>query len=169
MKTASTISRVDLDQIYTAIGRAIWHVQYAEDALNALITIKRDVGTPGKVTAQEASNLLKGHRRNTLGTSIRLARESRLVSDALLQQLMWLKNERDWIVHRSQYSVGDAVLKDSGRSNLVLRLDTFVKESAGITAMLMEEMRGFVAAEGHDVVIAERFNALKRADPVIGA
>ena len=160
MKT--TPPRTHFDDMYAAIGRAIWNVQYIEDVLNSLITIKQ-TGGPGRATNAEALAILKKHRRNTLGTSVRIAKEGQLLSSELLEGLAHLKTERDWLVHRCQHSVGDLILSPWGQSEIVRRASAANIEALALLPILVEQLAAFVGKDGHALVVSERLQSLLAA------
>ena len=155
--------------MYAAIGRAIWHVQYVEEVLNTLITIKRDVGGPGRLTDEEAKAILKKHRWNTLGTSVRIARESQLVPEALLARLSHLKSERDWIVHRCRLSAGELVQSPWGRSDVIGRASAANLDALELLPVLVQELQAFVGKDGHELNVSPSLQALLRAGESGGA
>jgi hypothetical protein len=155
--------------MYAAIGRAIWHVQYVEEVLNTLITIKRDVGGPGRLTHEEATTILKKHRWNTLGTSVRIARESQLVPADLLARLSHLKSERDWLVHRCRLSVGELVKSPWGRSDVIRRASSTNHEALEILPALVQQLQEFVGRDGHELNVSPSLQALLRPGESGGA
>ena len=157
----------ELERLYASIGRGVWHLQYVEDALNTLITIKHEVKTPARIPEAEARSLLEKHRRNTLGTSLKLARTEDLLEATLLNELTKFKDERDWLVHRSQNSHGDLLYTDAGRIETITRLDAFTDHARQLQTALLQEVNRFVAAAGLDVAAAERM-ALKNVGHLRG-
>src|ERR1700693_2978900 len=93
------INSEELDTLYSLIGQGIWQLQDVEDVLNTTITIKRDVKVRGSVTFEQAEAILLKHRKNTLGISLKIARESEIFSPTLQKRLDIFKKERDWLVH----------------------------------------------------------------------
>jgi CRISPR/Cas system-associated endoribonuclease Cas2 len=159
----------EMQRVYVALGRAMWHLQYVEEALNALLTVKHEIGGPGRATEEEARGKLTKRHRVTMGPSVKLARDSRLLAEEELDRLERLKSERDWVAHKVQRSVGDEILSPWGRLELVRRLNRITSESQSALSALIEEMRSFVGSAGHAVVIPERLNALLEADRASGA
>lgn len=153
--TRRQISSEELERLYSSIGRGVWHLQYVEDALNTLITIKHEVKTPGRVPEAEARALLEKHRRNTLGTSLRVVRTESLVPPKLLEDLGRFKDERDWLVHRSQNSNGDLLYTNAGRAETFARLDAFTEEARRLQIAVLQDISAFLAAAGLDVAAAE--------------
>lgn len=146
----------ELQHLYTSIGRCVWQLQYVEDVLTHLITVKVEIRTPGRVGMKEAQELLAKHRRNTLGTSLKIVREKSLVRPELLERLAKFKEERDWIIHRSQQTHGDALYTDPGRSEVFSRLERFDDEANSLRDSVAEEISEFMRAHGVDLEAAER-------------
>ena len=146
----------ELECLYMSLGRGVWHLQYVEDALNTLITIKHEVKTPGRVSKVEANALLAKHRQNTLGTSLKITKAESLLPSSLLDELSKFKDERDWLVHRSQNSHGDLLYTDAGRAKTFARLDAFAEEALRLQTAVLQEIDLFVAAAGVDIGAAER-------------
>lgn len=161
------VNSEELERLYRLLGRGVWHLQYVEDALNTLITIKHDVKTPGRIPEAEARALLAKRRRNTLGTSLRLVKAECLLVPELLDALSRFKEERDWLVHRSQNTHGDLVYTDEGRIATFTRLDAFTEEARRLQNAVLEEMDRFLRAAGLDVAAAQRM-ALKNVGRLRG-
>lgn len=142
--------------IYTSIGRCVWHLQYVEDVLTNLIALKVEIRTPGRVGLKEAQELLAKHRRNTLGTSVKIVREKSLVRPELLDRLTRFKEERDWIIHRSQQTHGDGLYTDQGRAEMFSRLERFEEEAHSLMRAVAEELNEFMRGHGVDLAAAER-------------
>jgi len=161
------VNSEELDRLYLSLGRGVWHLQYVEDALNTLITINHEVKTPGRIPEVEARELLAKHRRNTLGTSLKVVRSKGLVPPELLDSLGRFKDERDWLVHRSQNTHGDLLYTDAGRSETFTRLDAFTEEARRLQKAVLLEIDKFLNAAGLDVAAAERM-ALKNVGRLRG-
>ena len=154
----------ELERIYLALGRALWHLQYVEDALNALLTVKRDIGGPGRVTEEEARALLQKQLKETMGTAVAQAKRCELLPAEDLSRLALLKDERNWVAHKVQRTVGDLVLSPWGRLELLQRLPRITIDSQAMLELLTSEVRRFVEASGHTVVVPPRLAALLEAD-----
>jgi hypothetical protein len=159
----------DLEAVYSALGRALWHVQYVEDALNALLTIKVDIGAPGKVTETEAKALLTKRLARPMGPAVKDAVANGLLQEADLQRLEQLKDMRDWVAHKVQRTVGDQIFSPWGRSDLLRRLEAITSEAQLMLDILLHEMKTFVESTGHQVVVQGRLSALLEADRASGA
>jgi len=159
-----TLPPKELERIYLALGRALWHLQYVEDALNALLTVKQDIGGPGRVTEQEARAMLAEQLKATMGKAVKRAEKCNLLSAEDLRRLALLKDERNWVAHKVQRTVGDWVLSPWGRLELMQRLERITSESQAMLAVVAAEMSRFVESTGHEVVVPARLAALLDAD-----
>jgi len=148
------VTSEELDALYRGIGRGVWSLQYVEDALQMLITLKVDIKTPGRVNLSQGKVLLAKHRRNTLGTSLKIIREQSLVGPHLLERLSAFKEERDWLVHRSQQSHGDLLYTDAGRAEMFTRLESFDTEAGLLQTEILGEIDKFAASQGANVAAA---------------
>lgn len=145
----------ELDALYREIGKGIWHLQYVEDALCTLITLKVEVKTPGQVPHEEAQRLLAKHRRNTLGTSLRIAKESNIVTSSLEAQLAHFKEERDWVVHRSLNSHSELLYTDEGRAEMFERLEKFFSEATALQHAIVNELASYAESHGISIAVVE--------------
>jgi hypothetical protein len=108
-----------------------------EDALHAAIAIKRDVRMRGAKPCDEARAILEKHLINTLGTSLRIARESEVFDDELLVRLAIFKDVRDWLVHRSMRENGNDLHESDARSAVMYRV-----EGVGEEALVLQNATG---------------------------
>ena len=157
------ISPEELDSLYRSIGKCVWHLQYVEDALQTLLTMKVEIKFPGAVTEVEAKALLAKHRRATLGTSLRTAQKHDALRTDVMSRLSQLKEERDWLVHRSVNQDGDGLYTTEGRSAILQRLDAFVDEAISLQRALMLEVAAFVESHGLSVAKADELGRQKIA------
>ena len=160
----STLPHKEIERIYLALGRALWHLQYVEDALNALITIKQDIGGPGRFTDAEARAMLTEQLKATMGQAVRRAEKCALLPAEDLRRLAYLKDERNWVAHKVQRTVGDSVLSPWGRLELLQRLEHITTESQVLLKVVASEMQRFVGSTGHELVVSARLTALLAAD-----
>jgi hypothetical protein len=149
----------ELDALYRGVGLGVWNLQYVEDALQTLITIKVEIRTPGRVPSTVGRELLAKHRKNTFGTSLKVVREKSLVGVELLERLTQFKEERDWLVHRSQQTHGDLLYTYSGREEMFRRLISFSEEANSLQKAILAEINAFAASHGVDVKAAEAMAA----------
>lgn len=144
----SPINEEELQIFFMLIGSGIWYLQHVENALNTCITVKGEIKELGAVDAEIGEALLAKHRRNTLGTSIRIAKDMEILSVELMVALEEFKEERDWLVHRSMNQNSDDLYLNSGRSTLITRLHKFTEEARQLQKLIAIELEDFVASKG---------------------
>ena len=159
-----TLPPKEIERIYLALGRALWHLQYVEDALNALLTVKQDIGGAGRFTEAEARAMLTDQLKATMGQAVKRAKACALLPAEDVRRLARLKDERNWVAHKVQRTVGDSVLSPWGRLELIQRLERVTSESQAMLEVVVSEMRRFVGTTGHEVVVPARLAALLAAD-----
>lgn len=142
------INADQLQAFFWLIGSGIWYLQHVEDALSTYITVKAEIKERGRTDANNAELLLSKHRKNTLGTSIRFAEDSQVLSPELLSRLKAFKLERDWLVHRSLHENGDDMYLESDRHRLLERLAKFSEDAKKLQRLIAEELEDFVVSKG---------------------
>jgi hypothetical protein len=142
------INPVELDDLYYLMGKCIWYVQYVEDALHTLLALKVETKVAGAVAEDQANEFLAKHRRSTLGTALRIAKEHNALPDLLFNRLTKLKEERDWLVHRSQNQDGKSLYTESGRKDVFERLESLYKETTLLQSEVAEQVHAFVISCG---------------------
>lgn len=142
------INEIELQVLYSSIGKGIWHLQKLEDALHTCITVKRDIKVRGSVSPDKAEAILSKHRRNTLGTSLKIARASSVFSAELQARLDGFKEERDWLVHRSVHQNSHDLYLDDKRYDLILRIQNFSEEALALQKLIAKELEDFVVSQG---------------------
>jgi hypothetical protein len=158
------VTEAELDRLYRGIGRGVWLLQYVEDALCSLIALKHEIRKPGGLSEEDAWNALSKHRQNTLGTSLKLIRQHNLLPEPLLRELQSFKDERDWLVHRSQNSHGDLLYTEDGRALTFERLESFAIEARRLQDQVLHEIADFLRSHSVDVEKADLLanRAIKR-------
>jgi hypothetical protein len=144
------INEEELQILYSSIGKGIWHLQNLEDTLHKCITVKRDIKVRGSILPEKAEAILLGHRANTLGKSLKIAREAQLFNPELQKRLDTLKEERDWLVHRCVYQNRQDLYVEDKRLALILRIQAFSEEAMLLQKLIAKEMEDFVVSQGVD-------------------
>ncbi len=157
----------ELDNLFRSIGRNIWYIQYLEDLLHTLLTLKIEIKKPGQVTKDEARKLLEKHRRATLGTALQVAEKNKALADDILQGLRRLKEDRDWMVHRSMHQDGDLLYTTEGRNSLFMRLEQIMEKTRLLKVQVYAEITAFCSSHGISTVAAESI-ARQRIDKLKG-
>ena len=142
------INADELNRLYVLTGKGIWDLQRVEDALSTFITLKRDIKVRGAMPKAQAEAVLARHRSDTLGTSVRIARQGQVLSPSLQDRLEKFKKERDWLVHRSLHQNGDDLYIDERRYLLLNRLAAFSEKAVILQRLIAAELEEFVVAQG---------------------
>jgi hypothetical protein len=150
------ISANELHDLYYRLGRNIWHIQYLEDVLHTWLTLKVEVKTPGRITEVDARELLAKHRRATLGTALKTAESHGALTDETLEGLRHLKDERDWLVHRSMHQDGDSLYTDEGREAISSRLDAMLGTTIALKSQVVAEVTVFCTDHGMSEALANQ-------------
>lgn len=148
MMTRRQINEEELQLLYSSIGAGIWHLQNLEDALHTCITVKRDIKVRGSVSPNKANEILLGHRKKTLGQSLKIARDAHVLSPDLQKRLDTFKEERDWLVHRSVHQNGHDLYTEDKRFALILRIRRFSDEALLLQKLIAKELEDFVVSQG---------------------
>lgn len=142
------INEEELQVSFMLIGSGIWYLQHVENALSTYITIKGEIKEIGTIDAEAGEKLRAKHRRNTLGTSIRIANEMGVLSNELMVALEEFKGERDWLVHRSMNQNGDDLYLNADRDALLHRLSEFSEDAKKLQKLISKELEDFVTSKG---------------------
>jgi len=142
------INAEELHNLFASIGESIWHIQNLEDALHTCITIKRDIKQRGAMPSEQAEAILREHRKNTLGKSLRISREAQVLSIELQSRLDKFKDERDWLVHRSVHQNREDLYVDKERYTLIARIQILSREAITLQKLVAKELEEFVVAQG---------------------
>lgn len=143
-----SITEDELSIFFSLIGQGIWYLQHVENALATCITVKGEIKELGQANQQQADQILAKHRRNTFGTSLKIAEEKKILSDQLMVALQDFKKERDWLVHRSMNENGDNLYTDDGIYSVLIRLNTFLETAKSLQKLVAKELEDFVVSKG---------------------
>lgn len=90
----------DIAILEKLMGQALLRIQFLEEALIHSITLKIDVKSPYGKTKTEANNYLNNRRSGTFGKAITYAKKNNLYSEDLCRELEFLRDERNWLIHK---------------------------------------------------------------------
>jgi hypothetical protein len=144
------LSTVELNALYNAIGKAVWHLQYTEGALQTFLTVKIDIQKPGVVSQEQADTLHAKHQRATLGTSLGIAEKHSALDQTLLQRIRILKEERDWLVHRAVRERGEHFNSPEEQARILERLGAFAIEAISLQFAISQELELYLRGCGMD-------------------
>ena len=138
----------ELEALYSAVGKCIWNIQYLEDVLHTYLAMKVDLHGQAPLSEDKAYEILSKHRRANLGTALGTAERNNVLPTALLADLRTLKEERDWLVHRSMHQDGEKLYTDEGRTMVFRRLEGLMLNSISLKKGLMLEVDKFCESRG---------------------
>lgn len=142
------INNEELTTLFYLIGKGIWYLQNLEDALQTYITIKVEIKEIGAINAEQAEELLKKHRADTLGTSLKIAKNNNVLSEKLVKRLEVFKKERDWLVHKSVHQNGKDLYLNEKRYELMERIERFSEEALFLQTAVAQEFEDFSVSKG---------------------
>lgn len=143
----------DLEEIYTSIGKAVWHLQFLEDVLVTYVAMRLRIKQP--TTLEAGIQLLARERSKTLGTLFRDAQAGGLVAGDVEKAFRLLVDERNWLIHRSMHECNDALHRASERDAFLSRLSDLTDEAIRLKKLLYADATRWLADQGFDVAKAE--------------
>ena len=152
-----------LHDLYAAIGAAVWHLQFLEDALVMYLTM-RTMKRPFSLNV--ANEVLAKQRRRTLGTLLKEAKAAGLLLTETAKAFAVLE-ERNWLIHQSMHEESDGAYNDANRQKLVARVADLKDRSIALKKALYGELASWCKRQGINVDAAEasalkRFNELRQ-------
>ena len=146
----------ELNEIHRLIGQSICALQFLEDALKKLLTMKIDLRTPGIFTKAEAQDALAKRDRNMLGIALKTVRDYSVMSPMFVERLTRFTEERNWLVHRSLDSFAEGLYSIQGRTDVSERLSKFLVEAEHLKKLIVSEINNFAESHGIDTDGATR-------------
>lgn len=140
------INEEELDSFYRAIGAAIWHIQYFEDALVSFVVLKRHKRNP--TAERKAYDRLERERRGTLGSIYGRAKDEGIIPKEMEARFETFLNERNWLIHRSKAESSSDLYNDNLRTRMINRIIFIQEESLKLKQFIFEKMEAFVRAHG---------------------
>lgn len=143
----------ELEEVYTSIGKAVWHLQFLEDVLVTYVTMRLRIKQP--TTLETAMDTLTRERKKTLGSLFSDAQAGGLIQGDVATAFRLLVDQRNWLIHRSMHECNDGLYRDVERESFVNRLDALTEEAIRLKKLLYNDVRSWLAAQGVDVAGAE--------------
>ncbi|MGE0273714.1 MAG: hypothetical protein AB7M05_20995 [Alphaproteobacteria bacterium] len=154
-----------LQEFYTAVGAAVWHLQFLEDVLVTYVAARLKLG--GRGAGKVGLEVLDEQRQRTLGELVRDAKSGGILVGRI-EEAFEVLAERNWLIHRSMHEVSDGLYNDSSREAAISRVRTLADKSISLKKALYADCRIWFDAQGVDVHGAEaaglaRFRELRDA------
>lgn len=140
----------DLEKFYNLIGKAVWHIQYVEDALCVFIMIVGEIKTPGAWNDEDIAVLVKKNRSFTFGKLLSVAKKKITLSDDLRERLQSFKEERNWLIHRVNHESGNSLYVLEERTLIFSRIEHIYEEARELQAKILNELTKYLDDQGID-------------------
>lgn len=141
----------DVIPLYCLVGEAICMIQHLEGALSVLITLKKHVKQPYRISKEDANAFLKKSRRLTLGEAVKLAKNTSLYSDILHRDLEVFLKERNWLIHKFLHDHLDDMHLPQERKKLFCRIKAISHEAISLQQAINKTIIEFSESVGMDM------------------
>src|SRR4051812_9364327 len=140
----------EVGHLFNLIGKAVWYLQYVEDALSTSIAVKIDFKDArlGSISSVDAVRTLAKRRRLTLGQAVEAAKKDVLYDDVLQERLKRFLDERNWLVHRLVHESADEMNVNGKRERLLYKIEQIAEEDRNIQVALFNDLENFVVSKG---------------------
>ena len=151
------MTSLELEEFYTLIGKAVWHVQYLEDVLATFLAVKvidqrRSAGK--KLPADDAVQLLADKRKITLGPLLAACQTHKIIRPEQQARFDAFKEERHWLVHRSLIKSGNDLHAADARAVMFARLTFVADEAISLKAAVFDDYQDWLGQRGVDLAAA---------------
>jgi hypothetical protein len=133
----------------SAIGSAVWHLQFLEDVLVTYVTMRLKIERP--LSMEKAREILAEQRKKTLGALLKDARQANIVEGEMKEAFGVLLEERNWLVHSSMHESTDTLYTEQGKNALITRLRILEDRAIELKKKLAEDVFAWSATQGVDV------------------
>ncbi|MBU1698948.1 MAG: hypothetical protein KJ927_04145 [Candidatus Eisenbacteria bacterium] len=135
-----------LSRFMEMLGYAVWQAQRLEHALASYVVVRlRDCRGVG---LEKGQTIHRKEQQRTLGLLFGEVAQSGLLSDQLISELKFIKNERNWMVHhlsREEHGVLDIPEK---YCRVLRRLEQIADDSLSLSKRLGEEIENYAIKSG---------------------
>ena len=142
------ISQGELSCLHHQIGKAVWYLQYVEEALGYLYVVKGVIVEPYSMSQKDAEQNLRKTQTKTLGSLLKAIETRSLIKDALLTDLKNFNMARRWLIHKSLIESGDELYTDSGRKCTFDRIENFITEVIRLQKLIGSETTSYCVSKG---------------------
>jgi hypothetical protein len=142
------ISQDVLSYLHHQIGKAVWYLQYVEEALGYLYIIKGVITEPYSMSEEEARLKLNNAQTATLGSLLGKIEKQNLIINPLLTDLKNLNKVRRWLIHKSLIESGDDLYTEDGRKRTFDKIENFIKEAIRLHKQVSSETTSYCVSKG---------------------
>ncbi|SDQ89787.1 hypothetical protein [Flagellimonas zhangzhouensis] len=133
--------------LYIFLGESLCAVQSLEDALSHSIVIKQT--EPDE--KNKADNLLKEHRKFTLGKAIGIIKNESLLPKPLEIEMSKLLTERNWLIHKSITDNKNDLKSDLYFNNLFERIKALSQKARTLQVLIEQDLIEYSEKKGIDM------------------
>lgn len=128
-------------QMYLLVGEAICSLQILEDELIKAITIHDCETSPDSKKGEE---VLNKYRDFGFGQAVSKVKEKSLLTEEIRSNLVFLREERNWLVHRGIYQSLDETTNgmtlSQCKEKLFKRLSKIISQIHGTSKLMTEDL-----------------------------
>lgn len=143
----------ELNDLYHAIGKAVWHLQYVEEGLSYLYLYKAKFKKASSVNEDEAEKALQSVQKKTLGGLINEVIKKQVAPQDLAFRLERFNADRRWLIHKSLIEDGDSLYSQSGRGEVFARINNFIEDAIGLQKDIGKEIDEYCSSIGMKVSV----------------
>ena len=143
-----TLTAEEFSEVASYIGHAVWQIQILEEtvALHLVLVNKADA----KAARRDVMTMFAKASKQTLGRLLRGIRDTRKTPSELLSRLEPFVHERNWLIHHSRHENRKDLNSDSGRAQLIARINTLADEALFLMTRFQDLTETHVVAQGMD-------------------
>lgn len=138
-------------RLYTFLGEAISAVQHLEDALAHAIVLKKEIQHPKRVSKSFADARLAKYQKFTLGDGIKAAMKHVLFDATILDALEEVKEDRNWLVHRSISRRTEEQMSEHTIASLCYKFKSICFKAHNLQRVLETDIIEFSENQGLDM------------------
>lgn len=129
---------------YLLVGECLSLLQHLEETISHSLALKMNP----KGSIQDADRSLKKNQRLTLGQAVKKAKEEKLFSKSLENELLKFYQERNWFVHRSiAQELKESNLEEKA-TKLFKRIKSITLEAQRLQLKIEDDMMAFAEKNG---------------------
>lgn len=144
----------NVQQVALAVGHTVWQLQLLEDVIGAHLALLHDLQPGCSHEAVQAA--VARYRKLTFGQLLgaldKALGASRTLSAPIRARLEAVKEERNWLVHRSRRDAHVDVYTADGTTRVLARIDTLHASASDLMRDITADTQAGLQARGLDVL-----------------
>lgn len=151
MNEKVTITVKEARTLYFLMGEALCSIQLLEAALSCSLTLKKDVKYPHGIPKDEADLFLEKYGSYVLGRVIEITKKTGFYSENILRGLEFLREERNWLVHKCLPEYMDKVFITSDQIKHFDRVKGITIKAKQLQKTIEADLMNFSESKGLDM------------------